>query len=518
MPAIPSSARFFFLRSGALTATVAHVYTFDAGDTASGTYNVAVTDRATNQTTVPFTVIRDATAPTVVLTVAERIAASAIPVQWSAIDLGSGVQHYDVEYQIANGDWTPWLTATTQTQVTFTGTLGVAYTFRMRATDNVNNTSAWVQAEAKTVVVKKYYTVAGQRVATRSNGVLYYLHSDHLGSTSLTTDESGNVAAAQKYLPYGEVRWVTGTLPTDFTYTGQRADAYTQLAEMGARWYSPRLGRWISPDPIIPDPANPQSWNRYSYVYNRPFVYVDKDGHFPWPVVILLAALLTLPGDTGPYGIESPFSQIWNYWQPMAHPVIRDDSLRPSDPTSPYMTEWLIDVMKTNAQAPVTQQIRENWTSPWAWKKDAALQAWSSLVGTGAIWDLKVNIDRARKFVDGTRTDVVLGGETLHFDVVANIHFGFVGRAAGIGEEVLAVGAGIAQLNSWKKTGDPRELGDCRVTSGCYCDHPYATWALRFGSYLYDEYGVDGLSAETFAKGLKAYLEKHPLPAPPPFP
>ncbi len=66
---------------GAHNATVSHVYTFDAGDTANGTYNVAVTDRATNQTTVPFTVTRDIIAPTVTLTVAERIAASDIPVQ-----------------------------------------------------------------------------------------------------------------------------------------------------------------------------------------------------------------------------------------------------------------------------------------------------------------------------------------------------------------------------------------------------------------------------------------------------
>lgn len=42
----------------------------------------------------------------------------------------------------------------------------------------MSNVSAWVQAEAKTVVVKKYYTVAGQRVAMRENGVVYWLHGD----------------------------------------------------------------------------------------------------------------------------------------------------------------------------------------------------------------------------------------------------------------------------------------------------------------------------------------------------
>ncbi len=271
------SAGEVYSQYGAHNATVTHVYTFDAGDAASGVYNVVVTDRATNQTTVPFSVFRDAIAPTVTLTVAERIAASDIPVQWTAVEDGSGVQHYDVEYQIANGDWTPWLTATTQMQATFTSTLGVAYTFRVRATDRVNNISAWVQAVARTVVVKKYYSVAGQRVAMRSNGVLYYLHTDHLGSTSLTTDESGSVIAEQKYLPYGEVGWMTGTLPTDFGFTGQRAEDFG-LMDYRARFYSGRLGRFVSADSIVPG-AGGAAQNRYMYVEGNPLKYVDPSGH-----------------------------------------------------------------------------------------------------------------------------------------------------------------------------------------------------------------------------------------------
>jgi hypothetical protein len=50
--------------------------------------------------------------------------------------------------------------------------MGRIYAFRVQATDNVSNTSAFsAVAVAKTVVVKKYYSIAGQRVAMRANAV-----------------------------------------------------------------------------------------------------------------------------------------------------------------------------------------------------------------------------------------------------------------------------------------------------------------------------------------------------------
>jgi hypothetical protein len=47
-----------------------------------------------------------------------------------------------------------------------------------------------------------------------------------------------------------------------------------------ARYYAPRIGRFAQADTIVPDPANPQALNRYSYVNNRPLVYIDPSGHY----------------------------------------------------------------------------------------------------------------------------------------------------------------------------------------------------------------------------------------------
>jgi len=129
-------------------------------------------------------------------------------------------------------------------------------------------------AEAGVPRVTRYYYHSGQRVAMRvdegGGDEVYYVHADHLGSTSLTTDEDGNVVARQLYHPYGTVRYTDGTLPTDFGFTGQREHPGLGLVFMHARYYHAGLGRFASADTIVPSPENPQAFNRYSYVLNSP--------------------------------------------------------------------------------------------------------------------------------------------------------------------------------------------------------------------------------------------------------
>jgi hypothetical protein len=118
-----------------------------------------------------------------------------IPVTWTGQDDLSDIRHYEVEVKEAGGSWTQWLTETTATQGTFIGTIGMTYTFRLKATDNVDNTApAWVESDEVGVYsVKKYYAFGGSKVALRQGDVVYYLSGDHLGSTSLTTDENGRI-------------------------------------------------------------------------------------------------------------------------------------------------------------------------------------------------------------------------------------------------------------------------------------------------------------------------------------
>ncbi len=87
------------------------------------------------------------------------------------------------------------------------------------------------------------------------------------------------MVARQLYHPYGTTRYSEGTLATDFGFTGQRKDSYTQLVFMHARYYHPALGRFVSADTIVPDPGNPQAHNRYAYVAGNPLKHIDPSGH-----------------------------------------------------------------------------------------------------------------------------------------------------------------------------------------------------------------------------------------------
>jgi RHS repeat-associated protein len=119
-------------------------------------------------------------------------------------------------------------------------------------------------------------------VAGNPTGAVYWLHSDHLGSASLTTDASGGKFAELRYKPWGEVRWSSGAMPTDRRFTGMTTHAgLGGLVTMGVREYLPSLGRWLSADTIVPGAENPQAFNRYSFVYNSPLNFIDPSGHEP---------------------------------------------------------------------------------------------------------------------------------------------------------------------------------------------------------------------------------------------
>jgi len=105
----------------------------------------------------------------------------------------------------------------------------------------------------------------------------------------MVTDQNGAVVARHDYLPFGVeipagVAGRTGaggaTDGLSPKFTGQDHDTETFLEFYQARYLAGGLGRFLSVDPgnAGADATDPQSWNMYSYVANRPLVAVDPDG------------------------------------------------------------------------------------------------------------------------------------------------------------------------------------------------------------------------------------------------
>ncbi len=125
----------------------------------------------------------------------------------------------------------------------------------------------------------------GRRIVTFSadGSEFHYYHSDHLGSSSLMTDQDGSLVRQQYgYRAFGSERFALSFSPS-FTsrFTGQPYDTETGLYFFQSRYYDPELGRFIQPDSIVPDVGSSQSLNRYSYVLNNPLKYIDPTGHVP---------------------------------------------------------------------------------------------------------------------------------------------------------------------------------------------------------------------------------------------
>jgi len=123
-----------------------------------------------------------------------------------------------------------------------------------------------------------YYHVNDELAAKKNtDGSMNYVHNDHLGSTSVVTDENGDVVEETKYEPYGEVK--SGGTESKFGYTGQEKDVETGLNYYDARYYDPHVRRFTQPDTLLPDVYDPQQLNRYAYARNNPIKYTDPSGN-----------------------------------------------------------------------------------------------------------------------------------------------------------------------------------------------------------------------------------------------
>ena len=105
--------------------------------------------------------------------------------------------------------------------------------------------------------------LGGTRIASVTNpsasgvgGKVLYYHADHLGGTNLLTDAFGVVKELTEYEPFGSLsrheKYGDDESTAWYYFTGKPLDDETGLYYYGARYYNPVIGRFLTPDTIVP--------------------------------------------------------------------------------------------------------------------------------------------------------------------------------------------------------------------------------------------------------------------------
>ena len=110
----------------------------------------------------------------------------------------------------------------------------------------------------------------------------YFAETDHLGSVLKLVDSKVHSKYEASYTPFGVRTIVKNNLSYIFPrgYTMHEHLDQFGIINANARLYDPYLARFLSPDPYIQEPTNPQNFNRFSYCLNNPLKYSDPTGEW----------------------------------------------------------------------------------------------------------------------------------------------------------------------------------------------------------------------------------------------
>ncbi|ENM5771362.1 hypothetical protein V4V48_003074 [Vibrio mimicus] len=143
----------------------------------------------------------------------------------------------------------------------------------------------FVYAQGKLIALATQTTDSSHQLKDQQ---VRYLHYDALDSIDLITDGYGLVVERRSYSTWGQQRpilWHTNSVDevlqdviTNRGYTGHEEIPEVGFIHMNGRVYDPELARFTSADPVIQNPYEVNSYNRYAYVHNNPLKYTDPTG------------------------------------------------------------------------------------------------------------------------------------------------------------------------------------------------------------------------------------------------
>jgi RHS repeat-associated protein len=143
--------------------------------------------------------------------------------------------------------------------------------------------SGSVDEEMQGTTVTADYSAAAEKLS----GTLYWMLQDGQGSTRQLLNSIQATVASYTTDAYGNSVASSGTAANPFQWnggSGYYSDSESGLQKVGARYYEPSTGRWVSQDTelIAGSPADSQAVNRYLYCGVAPIGRGDTSGHNFW--------------------------------------------------------------------------------------------------------------------------------------------------------------------------------------------------------------------------------------------
>ena len=261
----------------------------------------------------------------------------------------------------------------------------------------------------------------------------YYYHHDHLDSTTLITNKSGEVVQRVEYLPTGEVFLErhggdNHSMPHKFNGRSALRDAFEttwrkkELDKMhgldwydsSARYYDHVLGRFHQMDPLA---EKYYAWSPYAYCMGNPVNSVDPDGDST--IVNDIGYIIRQNGiDNGVY-LKNKKTEKLSFLGEVGGTI--------------DITEVYANLLLSNSK------MAKRMFNPWRFKK---------LVSTNGEWDLKNNKKMIYGIANDGKTRLLFNGTEMRSQDVGNHHFGVMAKSFGFPKNFALRQAGKYQIKS----------------------------------------------------------------------
>ncbi len=148
------------------------------------------------------------------------------------------------------------------------------------------NGNLLAEADVNNIITKYFIHGRGLLAMVTPTDQVYNYHFNNIGSTIAMTDQSQAIVNKYSYDEFGKVLNQVAAVPQPFKYVGQYGVMHESngFYYMRARYYDPKVGRFISEDPI----GLAGGINQFVYVGNKPVNRIDPMGLFeievsdPW--------------------------------------------------------------------------------------------------------------------------------------------------------------------------------------------------------------------------------------------